>query len=100
MAPEKLRNLSLRLFKTAVYCGITGIIIIAAIPNASYRGESGAIVHIIAFLGLGLVGIMFLSCMVSMISGGMAWSRGTKHCSWIFVCALVLFGPWILWFIL
>lgn len=100
MVPEKLRDLSLRLFKTAVYCGITGIVIIAAIPNASYRGEGGAVVHIIAFLGLGLVGIMLLSCMVSMVSGVIAWVKGTKHCSWILVCALVLFGPLVLWFVI
>lgn len=93
MAPEKLRSLSLSLFKIAVYCGITGILIIVAIPNASYRGETGVVVHIIAFLGLGLVGIMLVSCVVSLISGSIAWIKGKRHCGWIIICAMLLMVP-------
>lgn len=97
MAPENLRKLSWRSFKAAIYSGVAGVIFIVTIPNPSYRDGSDTAVRIISGLGFGLILIMLLSCLISLMSGAIAWRKGSKQCSWIILCALIVFAPLAVW---
>ena len=97
MAPEELRKLSLRSFKTAVYSGIAGAIIIIAIPHLGYRAGAHGAFLIIAAFGIGLLWMLLLGSLFSLVSGGLAWMRGARQCSWIIPCAMILLTPLALW---
>jgi hypothetical protein len=93
MSPDNLRKLSWRLFKAIFYCGIAGILIIIAVPNPGFRDASGPVVRILATIGFGLLGLAFLSVLLSLITGAIAWIKGSKSCGWIIICALFLLAP-------
>ena len=93
MAPEKLRQLSLRTFKATVYCGIAGFVVILAIPNPGFKSAASLAARIIAISGFSLVGIALLTNLVSLVSGAVAWTRGAGQCSWIILSAILLLIP-------
>lgn len=93
MVTDKLRKLSWRMFITTLVCGLTGILLIISIPNPSYRDASDLALHILATSGFGLVGIAMIANLVSLLSGTIAWIKGTQHCGWIFISALIILVP-------
>ena len=97
MAPEDLRKLSMRSFKTAVYSGIAGIIIIVAIPHLGYGAGGYGAFRIIVALGIGLLWVLLLGSLLSLVSGGLAWMRGARQCSWIIPSALIVLTPLMIW---
>ncbi|MBW7861777.1 MAG: hypothetical protein H3C33_11840, partial [Rhodocyclaceae bacterium] len=40
-----------------------------------------------------LLGLTFLSCVVSLVAGLVAWRRGARFAAWIVVCVLILLAP-------
>lgn len=81
------------MFITTLICGVTGILLIISIPNPSYRDTSDLAVHILATTGFGLVGIAMIANLVSLISGTIAWIKGTLPCGWIFISAFIFLVP-------
>ena len=96
MTPDKLRTLSWRTFKATIVCGVIGILLVISIPNPSYRDTADLAVRILATLGFGVVGIAMLTNLVSLVSGAVAWIKGTRHCGWILICAILLLIPVVL----
>jgi hypothetical protein len=91
---HNLYKLSWRMFKATFYCALAGILIIIAVPNPSFfSGASETVVIVIARTGFVLVGISFLTSFISLITGAIAWIKGTKHCGWIVICAFILLAP-------
>lgn len=97
MTPDRLRTLSLRTFKATVYCAILGIVVVIAIPNSTYRATTDPVVRIIGIVGPILLGIAALTNLVSLLTGAVAWMKGTGHCPWILVGALVFLVPAGIW---
>lgn len=93
MTPDNLRKLSWRMFIATFICGAIGILLVITIPNPSYRDASDLTVHILAATGFGLVGIAIIANLVSLVSGAIAWFKGTRHCGWILVSAIIFFTP-------
>lgn len=96
MMPDKLRALSWQTFKATMVCGGVGILLIISIPNPGFKDTSDLAVRILATSGFGLVGIAMLTNFVSLVSGTVAWIRGTRHCGWIVICAILLLIPLVL----
>lgn len=96
MTPENLRKLSWRMFLATFFCGIAGIVVIIAVPNSSYRDSTDLAVRVIGYTGLGLIGITYLTNFISLVTGVIAWFKGTKHCGWIAISAILLFAPIVL----
>jgi len=97
MTADGIRTLSLRTFKATVYCAIVGIVLVIAVPNSTYRASTDPIVRIIGTLGLGLLAIALIANAVSLVSGAIAWIKGSRRCPWIFACALVFLVPAAIW---
>lgn len=97
MTPDGIRTLSLRTFKATVYCAIVGIVVVIAVPNSTYRASEDPVVQIIGTLGLALLAIALITNAVSLISGAIAWVKGSRRCPWIFACALVFLAPLGIW---
>ena len=93
MNPDNLRKLSWRLFMATFICGIIGILLVIVVPNPSYRNASDLAVHILATTGFGLVGFAMITNLVSLVSGAIAWFKGTRHCGWIIVSAIIFLIP-------
>ena len=93
MTPDNLHKLSWRLFKATFYCGIAGILIIFAVPNPGFGNAADPAVRVIATIGFSLLGLAFLSTLLSLITGAIAWFKGSKSCGWIVICALFLLTP-------
>lgn len=92
MTPDQLRTLSLRTFKATIYFAIAGIIIIIALPNPAFADTARLAVKITAWTGLTCLVIALISNIISLVTGSMAWFRGSKQCAWIIVSlAIVLF---------
>jgi hypothetical protein len=88
MTPENLRKLSWRMFMATFFCGIAGIVVIIAVPNSSYRDSTDLAVRVIGYTGL--------TNFISLVTGVIAWFKGTKHCGWIAISAILLFAPIVL----
>jgi len=97
VTPDSLRTLSLRTFKATVYCAIAGILILIAVPNPSFRAAADPSVRMIGVSGFVLLGIAAITNLVSLVSGAIAWLRGSRRCPWIFACALVIVAPGAIW---
>lgn len=97
MTPESLRTLSLRTFKATVYCAIAGIVVLIAAPGPSFRAAADPGVRIIAISGFALLGIAAITNLVSLLSGAVAWVKGSRRCPWIFASALVFLVPAGIW---
>lgn len=93
MTPENLRKLSWRMFVTTFFCGASGILLVVAIPNPGFRDASGLASHILATTAFGLVGIAMIANFVSLVSGAIAWVKGTKHCGWIIISTILFLTP-------
>jgi hypothetical protein len=97
MTPEKLRTLSWRAFKTFIYCGVAGMILLIAVPNPGYRSAADPVVRILATSAFGLVGIAMLANLIALVSGTIAWFRGGGRCYWVLFCGMVLLVPAVIW---
>ncbi len=97
MTPDSLRTISLRTFKATVYCAIAGIVMLIAVPNPGFRAATDPTVRINGTSGFALLGIAAITNLVSLLSGTVAWMKGSRRCPWIFACALVLLVPVGLW---
>ena len=93
MVTDNLRNFSWRMFIITLVCGLTGILVIISIPNPGYRNFSDLAVHLLATSGFGLVGIAMIANIVSLVSGMIAWIKGTQHCWWVFISAFIFLVP-------
>jgi hypothetical protein len=89
--------MSLGTFKATIYCAIAGIVIIIAIPKPGFRETAGITARIIAISGFGLVAIAFLANIISLVTGTIAWARGSQGCGWIFISTLIVIAPLGLW---
>ena len=81
------------MFIATFFCGIAGIAVIIAVPNPGFKDSSDLAVSVIAYTGISLIGITFLTNFIALISGAIAWFKGTKHCGWIVINAILLFAP-------
>ena len=84
------------MFLAMFFFGIVGIAFVIAIPNPSYRDASDLAVRIMGYTGIVLIGAAYLTSLISFVSGVMAWFKGTQHCGWVFISAIVLFAPIII----
>lgn len=98
MVPEKLRTLSWWAFKASIYCDVLAALLVVSIPDAGYRDSADLTVRFIVMTAFGLVGIAFLSTVVSLVSGAFAWINGAGRCYWIIFCAVMLLIPTMLFF--
>ena len=96
MTPENLRKLSWWMFVATFFCGLVGIAVVIAVPNASYRDSSDLAAKIIGYTGLGLIVVTYLTNFISFITGVIAWFKGTQHCGWVILSAILLFAPILL----
>ena len=96
MTSDNLRNLSWRTFLAMFFFGVVGAALILAIPNPGYRDSSDLVVKVIGLAGLGFVGASYLASLISFVSGIIAWFKGTRHCGWILLSAIILFSPIII----
>ena len=92
MTPDSLRTLSLRTFKATIYCAIAGIVVLIAAPSPNFREAPDPVVGIVVLAGFALLAIAAITNLVSLVSGAVAWVRGTR-CPWIIVSALVFLVP-------
>jgi hypothetical protein len=93
MTPDNLRKLSWQTFKATIICGVIGALLVVAIPKPGFADASDILVRILAISAFGLVVIAVLADIVSLISGAVAWAKGSKSCAWIFICAILLLIP-------
>jgi hypothetical protein len=93
MAPNDLRTLSLRTFKTTLGCGIVGSLLGLGLPNPGYADPASVLPRVLATAVLSLLLVAVVTNFVSLVTGALAWARGGGRCAWIVVCAILLLVP-------
>jgi hypothetical protein len=93
MIPEKLRTWSLRSFKMTIYFAVAGIIIIITLPNPAFADTARLAVKITAWTGFSFILIAIVTNIVSLVTGAIAWFKGSKHCAWIIISLAILLFP-------
>jgi len=87
-----------RNFETgSIYFGVAGILIIIAMPNPGFADPSSLTVRIPAYLGFSLYLVAMVTNIISLVTGAIAWAKGSKHCVWIVVSLLILLFPLVLY---
>jgi len=90
ISADKLRAISWGTFKTTIYCAVAGILLLVAVPAPGFKSSSSATGQLVAILAVTTLGAALIANMVSLVTGTIAWSKGTRHCSWIIVSLLLV----------
>jgi len=90
IAPDKLRAISWGTFKATIYCAVAGMLLLAAVPGPGFKSSSSATAQVVAILAVASLGAALIANIVSLVTGMIAWSKGTRHCSWIIVSLLLV----------
>ena len=87
---DRLRAISWGTFKATIYCAVAGIILLVAVPAPGFKSSSSGAAQVVAILAAVTLGAALIANIVSLVTGMIAWSKGSRHCSWIIVSLLLV----------
>lgn len=93
MDAERLRRISWNGFRAMLGFGLLAALVVAAVPEPGFAQGAPGGARMVVLIALFLLGLTFLSCVVSLVAGLVAWRRGARFAAWIVVCVLILLAP-------